>query len=175
MEYKDIIMTAAVIIGPIAAVQIQKWLEFGRNKKERKLELFKTLMSTRATRVSMEHVQSLNMIDIEFNSKHYKKVIVAWRNYHDHLSNGDSKSTSWMDKNDDLFIDLLFEMGKSLNYKFDKVMLRRTAYSPIAHGDIELEQQVIRRGLASILSGNAAFPVFFTNNTQEKNTEATEK
>ncbi|MEQ8562592.1 MAG: hypothetical protein RID18_13845, partial [Cytophagales bacterium] len=86
MEYKDIIMTVAVIIGPIAAVQIQKWLENSRNKKERKLLLFKTLMSTRATRVSIEHVQSLNMIDIEFNNKGYEKVITAWRNYNDHLT-----------------------------------------------------------------------------------------
>ncbi len=141
MEYKDIIMTIAVILGPIAAVQIQKWLEQNRNKIERKLRIFKTLMSTRATRVSIEHVQSLNMIDIEFIDKGYEKVVTAWRNYNDHLSNGDAKSAIWMERNDDLFIELLFEMGKSLGYKFDKVMLRRTAYSPIAHGDIELEQQ----------------------------------
>ncbi|MEQ9467003.1 MAG: hypothetical protein RLN88_06290 [Ekhidna sp.] len=175
MEYEDIIMTLAVILGPIAAVQIQKWLEQTRNEQERKLELFKTLMSTRATRVSIEHVQSLNMIDIEFNGKGYEHVITAWRNYHDHLSNGDSKSTSWMDKNDDLFIELLYEMGTSLNYTFDKVMLRRTAYSPIAHGDIELDQQAIRRGLATILSGNAAFPVFFTNNVGEEKPKQAKK
>ena len=168
-------MTLAVILGPIAAVQIQKWRELARNKKERKLQLFKTLMSTRATRVSIEHVQSLNMVDIEFNEKGYERVITAWRNYHDHLSNGDSKSTSWMDRNDDLFIELLFEMGTSLKYKFDKVMLRRTAYSPIAHGDMELEQQVIRRGLANVLSGNASFPIFFTNSTGEEKPEEPEK
>lgn len=175
MEYNDIIMTAAVIIGPIAAVQIQKWLEHNRNNKERKLQLFKALMSTRATRVSIEHVQSLNMIDIEFDNKGFEEVITAWRNYNDHLTNVDSKSTTWMERNDDLFIDLLYEMGKSLNYKFDKVMLKRTAYSPIAHGDIEFEQQTIRRGLATILSGKAAFPVFFTNNTEDEIPGATEK
>lgn len=164
MEDKDIIMIIAVILGPIAAVQIQKWLEQNRSKTERKLRIFKTLMSTRATRLSIEHVQSLNMIDIEFIDKRSEKVVIAWRSYHDHLSNGDIKSTSWTEKNDDLFIELLFEMGKSLGYKFDKVMLRRTAYSPIAHGDIELDQQTIRRGLSTILSGKAAFPVFFTNN-----------
>lgn len=52
-------------------------------------------------------------------------------------------------------------------------MLRRSAYSPIAHGDIEFEQQTIRRGLATILSGKAAFPVFFTNNTEEDEAETT--
>jgi hypothetical protein len=174
MEYKDIIMTLAVILGPIAAVQIQKWLEQSRNRTERKLKIFKTLMSTRATRVSIEHVQSLNMIDIEFIDKGYQKVVAAWRIYHDSLSNGDIKSATWMEKNDDLFIELLFEMGTSLGYKFDKVMLRRTAYSPIAHGDFELEQQTIRKGLAKILSGNAALPIFFTNDDNSTKVEATE-
>ena len=165
-------MTFAVVLGPILAVQIQKWLEQVRNKTERKLKIFKTLMTTRATRVSIEHVQSLNMIDIEFLGKEYKKVISAWRNYHDHLSNGDPKSATWFEKNDDLFIELLLEMGKSLGYKFEKVMLLRTAYSPVAHGDIEIEQQTIRRGLASILSGKASFPVFFTNKNDTANEEA---
>ena len=169
MEIKDIIMTVAVVIGPIAAIQIQKWLDKSRSKTERKLKIFKTLMSTRATRVSIEHVQSLNMIDIEFRGRSYKKVVTAWRNYHDHLSNGNNQSTGWVERNDDLFIELLFEMGKSLDYEFDKVMLRRTAYSPIAHGDIEFEQQIIRRGLASILSGNTSLPVFFTNNANMEN------
>jgi hypothetical protein len=114
------------------------------------------------------------MIDIEFIDKGYQKVVAAWRIYHDSLSNGDIKSATWMEKNDDLFIELLFEMGTSLGYKFDKVMLRRTAYSPIAHGDFELEQQTIRKGLAKILSGNAALPIFFTNDDNSTKVEATE-
>lgn len=170
MEYKDVIMTIAVLLGPIAAVQIQKWLEQSRNKTERKLQIFKTLMSTR---VSIDHVQSLNMIDVEFIGKKYKKVITAWRDYHDHLSNVVPQLPGWKDKNDDLFIDLLFAMGESLGYKFDKVMLRRTAYSPVAHGNIEFDQETIRRGLATILSGKAAFPIFFTNVNNIINDEST--
>lgn len=169
MEWNEIIMTAAVVIGPIVAVQIQIWLDRGRIKKERKYAIFKTLMTTRSTRVSIEHVQSLNMIDIEFKDRGFEKVVTAWRNYHDHLSNGDNKSTSWSDKSQDLFVELLYVMGESLGYKFDKVMLRRTGYSPIAHGDIEYEQQSIRRGLASILSGNDSLPVYFTNTATSSN------
>src|SRR5690606_28166360 len=98
--------------------------------------------------------------------KGYEKVIAAWRNYHDNLTNGNPQAETWGQKNEDLFIELLFEMGNSLDYHFEKVMLKRTAYSPIAHGDLEFEQQTIRRGLATILSGKAAFPVFFTNNME---------
>jgi len=168
MDTKDIIMTFAVLLGPVAAVQIQKWLEKRRENRERKLDIFKTLMTTRITKVSIEHVQALNMIDIEFIDKGYEKVINAWRAYHDHLSNDDPKSGTWVDRNDDLFIDLLYEMGTSLKYKFDKVMLKRTAYTPVAHGDIDYEQQAIRKGLAEILSGNSAFPIFIANDYQEQ-------
>jgi len=173
MDCKDIIMTLAVLTGPIAAIQIQKWLEKHRENKTRKQDIFKTLMTTRITRVSIEHVQALNMIDIEFIEKKYEKVIVAWRNYHDHLSNEDPKSSTWLQRSEDLFIELLFEMGTSVKYKFDRLMIKRTAYSPIAHGNSEYEIQTIRKGIASIFSGSAYFPVYITNPylEQEESTE----
>ena len=54
------------------AVQVQKWLEVFREERGRKLWIFKTLMATRASAVSAEHVQALNMIDLEFREKRYK-------------------------------------------------------------------------------------------------------
>lgn len=48
MESKDIIMTAAVIVGPVLAVQIQKTLEQFRERKQSRFSIFRTLMSTRA-------------------------------------------------------------------------------------------------------------------------------
>ncbi|MFZ5978042.1 MAG: hypothetical protein EO766_16820 [Hydrotalea sp. AMD] len=171
METKDIIMTVAVLVGPIAAIQIQKWLDNRREIRGRKLNIFKTLMTTRATRVSLEHIQALNMIDIEFIGKKYQKVVQAWRQYHDMLSNSNPQAQDWSNRIDDLFINLLFEMGQVLGYSFDKVMLRRTAYSPIAHGDLEFDQQVIRKGLSNIMKGEAALPVYFVNGN---NTETQE-
>ena len=38
-------------------------------------------MATRAARLSMEHVQALNMIDITFNGE--QKIIDAWNLYRD--------------------------------------------------------------------------------------------
>ncbi len=164
MEIRDWLNIIALIIAPILALQIQKWLEKYREDRKRKLDIFKTLMSTRANRVSIEHVEALNMIDVEFYKKDkYKKVVKAWRTYHDYLSNTNSNDANFGTKSDDLFIILLSEMGESLDYKFDDVMLRRNAYSPVAHGNIEFEQQIIRKGYADLFSGKRAFPVFFTN------------
>ena len=66
MQAKEWVTVAAIIIGPILAIQIQKILDNLREKKKRRITIFKTLMSTRATRLNKEHVEALNMIDIEF-------------------------------------------------------------------------------------------------------------
>lgn len=96
MAAKDWVTIAAIILGPILAVQAQKILEGRREKRTRRLDLFRTLMKTRAERISRDHVQALNMIDIEFYGrrifgrrfqiKKEKRVTNAWKTYNDHLN-----------------------------------------------------------------------------------------
>jgi hypothetical protein len=63
----DIIMIIAVFAGPIVAVQLQTLLERRREKRERKLKVFRTLMATRARKAAdPSHVEALNLIGIEF-------------------------------------------------------------------------------------------------------------
>src|SRR5207244_804584 len=57
---------AAIYLGPIAALKIQRRLDDERESKRRKLEIFKVLMSNRATPLSPAYVQALNLIDVEF-------------------------------------------------------------------------------------------------------------
>jgi hypothetical protein len=54
---------------------------------------------------------------------------------------------------DEYFTDLLEAMAKALGYNFDRVELKRGIYSPKAHGEAELEQRVILRGLVELLTG----------------------
>jgi hypothetical protein len=168
MEAKDIIMIGAVLIAPVLAVQVQKYLEKIRENKNRKIRLFYALISTRTSRVSYEHVQALNMIDIEFygkiifkwrfQTKKEKSVQNSWKEYHDHL-NSKMEQALWNQKSDDLFVALLYNMAKALNYDFDKVELKRNAYSPIAHGEYENDNLIIRQSLAKILSGEKPLPM----------------
>ena len=168
MESKEIIMIIAVIVAPILAVQVQKLLERIRENKYNKQRIFYALMATRTSRVSYEHVQALNMIDIEFywriilwkkvqNPKD-KIVQQSWKEYHDHL-NSKMDMELWNQRSDDLFITLLYNMAKALDYKFDKVELKRSAYSPIAQGEYENDNLVIRQSLAKILSGEKSLPM----------------
>ena len=169
MDTKEIITVSAIIIGPILAVQAQKWLETIRYKKHRRLQLFHTLMSTRATRLSHEHVSALNMIDIEFYGRKIfsmkfqrpseRSVTNAWKIYNDRLNQTYTSDQSAFDARDDAFIKLLYEMSNALGYNFDEVQLKRDCYRPSGHGDLELDQYRVRKGVLEILDGKRALPV----------------
>ncbi|RDL16144.1 DUF6680 family protein [Serratia fonticola] len=177
LDFKDVVMTCAVILGPILAVQIQKYLEQFRDKKQRRLNIFRTLMSTRAERISKEHVQALNMIDIEFygqllpiiriryQNKLEQSVTHAWKSYNSHLDKcSEYKDTNiWIAKGDDLFTDLLYALSQSMNYDFDKVQLQRDCYRPVAHGNIEMTQMRILLGIEKILTGDGSLPMHITS------------
>ena len=95
MTKSEWLMILAILLAPLIAVQVQKYTEILLEKHRRKLRIFYTLMGTRAIRLSPEHVQALNMIDIEFygrkifgftyQSKAEKEVQNAWKEYLDHL------------------------------------------------------------------------------------------
>ena len=59
----------------------------------------------------------------------------------------------------DLFIDLLFLMSQYLGYGFSKAQLARDIYSPRAHGELETDQTLIRKGLVKLLNGEAVLPM----------------
>ncbi len=88
LTISDTLMIVAVILGPIVAVQVQKFIEKLRQSKLAKEAIFKTLMSTRGTLLSPLHVQALNLIDLEFygQQEENRKVVDAWKLYRDHLN-----------------------------------------------------------------------------------------
>ena len=79
----------AIILGPIVALGIQRNSEKRREKRNRKLVIFKELMATRATTLSPRHVDALNAIEVEFSKgggKGEKLVLDTWRLYLEHLN-----------------------------------------------------------------------------------------
>jgi hypothetical protein len=144
MTISDGLIIASTILGPILAVQAQKWIERYRESQRQKVAIFSTLMTTRATRISPEHVRALNTIDIVFRGD--KSVIDRWHEYHDALS-------PITQPTDDKFIELLYAMSNRLKFHFDKVMLRRVVYLPQGHVDAETSQVEIQRHLLQMLQG----------------------
>ena len=155
-------MILAVLLAPLIAVQVQKWLEKFRAEHERKLGIFKTLMATRATGLSQDHVQALNLIDLEFQGKRFKKIRDTWKTYLDHLGDvpsGDDSNARfpiWSERKADLLAELLMEMGKPLGYDFDVVHVKKGIYLPVGHTQIEQEQSLIRKGMLRLLFGESS-------------------
>jgi len=175
MQLSEILIIFATVIGPILAVQAQKAIERARERRGRKAWLFQTLMATRAARISPEHVQALNMIDLVFYGKRLlgvnrrsnaeQAVLDAWKEYLDHLNTKvEEKDLSvWVAKGDDLFVNLLFEISKDVQFTFDRVQLKKGVYSPVAHGDLEFEQNTNRKLLLKVLSGQMPLKMEITN------------
>jgi len=165
VKVTDIVMIIAVLVGPVIAVQLTRYLDERNEVRGRKLWVYKTLMATRAYNLSPQHVEALNRIDLEFSesAKHEKKVLGYWRQYLDLLGNRNMTPEQWGVKRVELLVDLLYQMGLSLGYEHDKTQLKNGTYSPVAHGRIEEQQEAIRQGVMEVLQGKRVVPMWVTN------------
>jgi hypothetical protein len=161
LNISDGLMILAVLLGPIIAVQLTRYLDNKREAQQRKLDIFRTLMATRLYNISWDHVNALNRIDVEFDSRvpKEKDVLNAWKSYLDLLNDKGLTAESWNTRRTDLFVDLLHRMALVLNYDFDKTHIKNSAYSPVAHSNSEQEVNEIRAGLIKVLKGEIAIPV----------------
>ena len=166
MRTIEVLTLLAILLGPILAIQIQKRIETHKEIKDRKLNIFKSLMATRGARVSFEHVRALNMIDIEF-TKH-KDITEAWKYYLDCLSSDmvNGNPELWANERDKLFVELMNKMGTVLGYCFDKVHLNKSIYTPKAHNEEEIYQLSIREQLKKIFNGEQSISVKIESSAQ---------
>lgn len=172
MGFNDGALLVATILGPILAVQAQKFLERATERRRNKILIFRILMTTRATRLSTDHVRALNSIDLDFGPGRFgfqsnsdKRVVLAWKELLDEFSNSPPEGAppehfaTWIQRRDEAFLDLIFEMSRAVGYNFDKVYLRRSIYHPRGHAEIEETQSRIQVALKRILEGEAPLPM----------------
>lgn len=166
MTVSDWMIVCATLLGPIIAVQVQKAIESAREARSQKRLVFHQLMATRAAPLSFQHVQALNMIDLAFYGKgpgrrsaDAQRVLDLWKEHIDLVSDRayqDRDIKGWLSKLQDLHVDLLVAIGKDVGYSFDRVLLRKGAYNPEAHGLLEHEQTQLRKLTISLLEGKTA-------------------
>jgi hypothetical protein len=165
------VLLVTTLLGPVLAVQAQKWIERFRDREQRKRWTIYTLMATRGARLSQEHVRALNGIDLTFYGTHFlwrrhqtekeRAVIVAWRKYLDHLNTtrpeaaNDAQKT-WDEKTNDYFFNLLGAIALERRYEFDLVEIKRGNYNPMGHFTSELEGMALRKLAVRWLSGENA-------------------
>ncbi len=171
----DILIIVATLLGPVVAVQVQKYLEWRGASKSRKQAVFEALMTTRNSAMSMEHVRALNMIEISFygrgpgrRKRTEDAVLSAWSYYLAFLNDVGTRISSAsiaekfitpaeVDRRVDLFVELLSAIASDLNYNFERATFKPTrAYMPQAHGDAEERAEAISAAALDVLTGRAA-------------------
>ncbi len=181
MNTSDWLAIIAIILAPIFALQIQKYIEDRKEIKSRKMQIFRTLMATRANRLSPAHIEALNMIDIEFYkdkeiTNTWKRMLDNFANYPQNTDDEDYivKLNSRVEESDNLLVDLLLKMSKSLDYKFDEVHLKRNIYIPKGQVDIITWQETIRHTLSNVLEGKSPL-LINVNNIKDETIFSTNK
>jgi hypothetical protein len=171
MQFRDwlslgiLIVTAiAIVVGPIVAVRLTLRFEMSREKLRRKYETFHALMKTRRVTLSPEHVTALNVIQTEFHDD--EKVITAYKKYIDNLggaplppgANADAVQR-FLEQRDDVFNEMMFEIGRHLGFALDKRELRKYSYAPQGWVNTEAEQNAIRQLALELLQGKRPLPI----------------
>lgn len=159
-QWLTVISVVAVLASPIFALEVQKRLDDRRSRLDRKMAIFRKLMTTRATQMSPAHVEALNSIEVEFyaTSGPDKRVLDAWRLYNNHLNTKTGVGEAlnrWVEKKQGLLIDLLYAMAQRLNYDIDKVTIEKNIYYPQGHVEIESEQNALRKAALRVLLGES--------------------
>jgi hypothetical protein len=150
------VLVGATIIGPVAAVQIERFLARRREARERQAGVFRTLMATRAAMLSRDHVAAINAVPIEFHT--VPRVMEKWRAYFAHL---DVKpiDQGWLNRRLDLYTDMLAAIAKRLDYPFEPLQIKNEIYSPEHYAKLEEDEAIVRKGMVAIMKGEKAFPL----------------
>jgi hypothetical protein len=156
----SVITIIAILAGPIAAVWYTRKLDREREKRDRKLSIFRALMGTRGVRLSGDHVNAMNLVMLEF----YKEsaVLDAFRNYIGHLSRTPpeiGQDEAFWEEREDLFTNLIKAMGASLGYDFDGRELGRLRYTPQGWVDEDNRQRKVQGLLIDMLEGRRPVPI----------------
>lgn len=129
-----ILNVIAIIIAPIVSVKIAQSLQDRAKKRQDKMEIFKTLMTSRIYGWTTQSVNALNSIDIIFSDD--ENVRKQWKTYYDKLCVENPTSTD-LNKIKIEQDKLLEEMSKSLGYK-DKISWETIQNPYIPKGMVEL-------------------------------------
>lgn len=123
-------IVAATGLGPILAVALSLWREGARAKYNRRLHVFRTLMATRKVGISNDHVNALNLVEVDYYR--CRKVEAAWNDYKAFL-NDRSKlpvNDQWVDEKEKLLAKLLFEIAAVLGFNIPAIDIFKGGYAP---------------------------------------------
>jgi hypothetical protein len=129
MRMIEVLLVISTLLGPVLAVQAQKWVE-------------------RATeRFGLWHYQTNRERD----------VVDRWREYTDVLNEpaatNNEAAARWLERADDRYLTLLQTIATALGYLYDKAQLRCGIYYPRGFSEAERRQESMQHALLRVLTG----------------------
>ena len=152
----------ATFAGPVIAILVSMWLT-SRNERRgqlrnRRFNIFRTLLATRGQAITQDHVAALNLVEVDYYG--VVKVIGAWRIYMDHLSSGprgrrmtEAESTFFEDKRTDLLAKLLHLVAVELGFRMSDLDLKRGGYAPSGWLDRDQLDTSMKEAAVALFSG----------------------
>lgn len=166
MECKDILNLIAIIVIPIAAVLIGQHLQNRAEIRKDKMQIFKTLMTSRIYGWTQDSVHCLNIIDIVFSDD--EKVCRAWKDLYDKycVQNPDEAQ---LKKIQNAQYKLLETIAESLGYK-NKITWEtiQNPYIPKGMIDQWQEQAASQQAYNTLLNTMANIVPKGQKNTEEQ-------
>jgi len=163
MITNELLTVAAIFLGPITALWIQRALDKRREARRKQQEVFRTIWATRTfpQRLQYRHVEALNTVGIDFSKE--SSVINAWEEYLDKLNSTEPKEEvhkpQFYKERDPKFFALIFAISKSVGYKFTLLEVEKQYYSPQAHGTWAEQDMILRNGVVSLFKNESALPI----------------
>ena len=166
MTINDFLTLAALIIIPIVAVVIAQWLQNRSEKRKDKMQIFKTLMTSRIYGWTPDSVNALNIIDIVFSDD--KKVRAAWKDLNDkyRVTNPDQQH---LKKIENAQYKLLEAMANSLGYK-EKITWEtiQNPYMPVGMMQQIETQKIMQQAYFNVIN---SVNQYVQNQKQNPNTD----
>lgn len=157
----ELLTIIAIVIGPVLAVQVEALRRERQAQRERRLSILRALMCNVGSGLNEGFVTSLNLIGLEFVDQ--QDVIQTWRTYIAHLGtprgNEAAHTALWDQRQRDMLFDLIYQLSKSLGFKYGRDDLQRGSYTPSGWGQRAVEEYVNRTEFMKIMVGEKAFPI----------------
>jgi hypothetical protein len=150
----------ATIVGPVSAVFITRWNDNRREARNRLLHVYRVLMATRRSAVSLEHVAAINLIEVEFHG--VKPVIEAWSTYLTHLNSPvppDDAAKVWHDRRSELLAVLLVKIAAHLGITKGEIEILHGGYAPQAWVTREVKLEAVQDYAIRLAEGKAVVPL----------------
>ena len=169
MTGAEIVLTVAVIAGPLLAVVVTRYMESWRLQREHRMYVFRALMRTRrgTARWSVDHVAALNLIEIEFRDD--KAVQDVWKEHFKNLHSPDGQNPQIvaiaLEKS---LAKLLQVISRNLGYNIEGLEIFGGGYTPQSWdtSESEAEAKFIREYVIALSQGKEKLPVKVSESTR---------